>query len=73
MKQPAIAVSLILGIALVLCTWIAGSAVESFGRSLERVAQFNSLAQTNSAIPSVITFRLGGDPNAPLRVVLNDK
>jgi hypothetical protein len=71
MNNQAIAVSFILGTALVLCTWIASSAVESFGRSIENSANYISSGMTNSAanshFPSAITLQIQGGEK-PLRL-----
>lgn len=58
MKHPQIVVSIVIGLSLIVCAWLLQFAIVSYGKSLERAAQY----QKNIDIPTRITLDVDVDP-----------
>jgi hypothetical protein len=69
MKNPAVLVTLIASIALVISASIMSSAITTFGRSLERAA--TSKRPNEIRIPSNFTIDFAGG-NRPIRIDLEE-
>jgi hypothetical protein len=72
MKNTSVIVALICGVSLIISVFILSSAIESYGRSLERAA--SNQPRTSIDIPRTITLDLRlGDNGAPMRFDVSTK